>query len=566
MGDAYDILRAGEFGRQGVQNAFDLGARQQAGNALAGGDYSGGANALFRGGLIDEGSKVQDQGYQQQTREDAKRTEETKKRISFLKQAASALSQVPDDGTQTARKAALNQHVLPAIQLMLQGDPSAPQTLQALQSADLSNTSLQTFMGELDKAELEIVNRGEGAYDIRNKRNGALVERVEGRPPVAKPDWKEVKRADGSSYWKDFNAVAGSAPAASPQGTQSAPAGADEAWKAMIQRESGGRPGVLGPQTRFGRAEGMTQMLPATAQAVAKKLGIAWRPDLMRATTPEGAAYQEKLGRAYYDEGLQKYSGDPNKAAMYYHGGPDEKLWGPKTRAYAQAVAPGSLQGGAGSDTLPPGIIEGDEPQAEKGADRWEDLPGGGQVNTKTGKKEGVPGSDKAPTEAQSKAVNYSYRVIGANDRLNTLIRQGITKPTALKLVSERNGVSRLVLSNPNDRRFVSAAKEWLAPILRKDTGAAVSDTEFLYYADIYIPQPEDPPALLEQKARARQDAMVALVGEAGPLFTKTYGQKKFRSHWAADPKSGFTPKDPISSDGPAKAPSSGGWSAKRIG
>lgn len=105
----------------------------------------------------------------------------------------------------------------------------------------------------------------------------------------------------------------------------------------MIQQESGGRPGVLGPQTRYGQAQGMTQMLPATAQGVAKKLGVPWRPDLMTGTTPQAAQYQRALGEAYFGEGLQATGNLPD-ALRYYHGGPNRKLWGPKTNKYASDV------------------------------------------------------------------------------------------------------------------------------------------------------------------------------------------------------------------------------------
>lgn len=117
--------------------------------------------------------------------------------------------------------------------------------------------------------------------------------------------------------------------------------GSDDLFERLIIQESGGRPGITGPQTPYGRAQGMTQMLPATAEAMAKKLGLPWRPEMMTATSPEAAQYQRTLGRAYFDEGLEKYGGDPEKALMYYHGGPDEGLWGPKTRSYAQAILGG---------------------------------------------------------------------------------------------------------------------------------------------------------------------------------------------------------------------------------
>lgn len=112
----------------------------------------------------------------------------------------------------------------------------------------------------------------------------------------------------------------------------------DDLFGALVQQESGGRPGAIGPQTPYGQAQGASQMLPQTAQAMATKLNLPWRPDLMTGTSPEAEQYQLALGRAYFDEGMQKYGGDPEKALMYYHGGPDESLWGPKTREYARAV------------------------------------------------------------------------------------------------------------------------------------------------------------------------------------------------------------------------------------
>lgn len=113
---------------------------------------------------------------------------------------------------------------------------------------------------------------------------------------------------------------------------------ADRVFEALIMQESGGRAGVPGVMTRYGQAQGMTQVLDSTGEAMAKKLGIPWHPHLMRARTPEGAAYQRQIGRAYFEEGLVRYGGDVRKALAYYHGGPDERKWGPKTRAYVEDV------------------------------------------------------------------------------------------------------------------------------------------------------------------------------------------------------------------------------------
>lgn len=84
-------------------------------------------------------------------------------------------------------------------------------------------------------------------------------------------------------------------------------------------------------------AMGSTQMLPATAREMAQKLGLPFRPNLLRSNAPEALQYQRRLGEAYFEQGL-KETGNLRDALHYYHGGPDRRLWGPKTRAYANAV------------------------------------------------------------------------------------------------------------------------------------------------------------------------------------------------------------------------------------
>lgn len=108
-------------------------------------------------------------------------------------------------------------------------------------------------------------------------------------------------------------------------------------FKSLVQQESGGRVGAVGPQTKYGRALGMTQMLPATAKEMAGKLGLPWTPELLTAKTPDAARYQMALGKGYFEQGLRE-TGNVRDALRYYHGGPNRSMWGPKTRRYADQV------------------------------------------------------------------------------------------------------------------------------------------------------------------------------------------------------------------------------------
>lgn len=111
----------------------------------------------------------------------------------------------------------------------------------------------------------------------------------------------------------------------------------DKVFAELIQQESRGRAGIRGQQTPYGVPLGKTQMLPDTAREMAGKLGLQWRPEMLTGKTPDAAQYQERLGRAYFDEGLAK-TGNIRDALRYYHGGPNRRLWGPKTNSYADAI------------------------------------------------------------------------------------------------------------------------------------------------------------------------------------------------------------------------------------
>lgn len=83
---------------------------------------------------------------------------------------------------------------------------------------------------------------------------------------------------------------------------------------------------------------GVGQVMPTTAKTLASRLGLPWRPDLMRGTSAEARRYQDQITHAAAQEAWAATNGDPRAAAMYYHGGSDRRLWGPKTRRYAEEV------------------------------------------------------------------------------------------------------------------------------------------------------------------------------------------------------------------------------------
>jgi hypothetical protein len=128
--------------------------------------------------------------------------------------------------------------------------------------------------------------------------------------------------------------------------------------KAIAQQESGFNPKAVSPQG----ALGVMQMLPATARS-------------MGAQDPFDPAQAIPAAARYLRQGYDT-TGSLEGAAAYYHGGPDTRQWGPKTKAYVQSVggilskyngSPATAGGSAPPDDNP--FLAGVKP-----VDPWTDL------------------------------------------------------------------------------------------------------------------------------------------------------------------------------------------------
>jgi len=67
------------------------------------------------------------------------------------------------------------------------------------------------------------------------------------------------------------------------------------------------------------------------------------------------------------------------------------------------------------------------------------------------------------------------------------------------------------------------AQRDFINSILRRESGAVISDSEFDNARKQYFPQPGDSPATLEQKRLNRETAISGLQRSAGPAYKKPY-------------------------------------------
>lgn len=133
-----------------------------------------------------------------------------------------------------------------------------------------------------------------------------------------------------------------------------------------------------------------------------------------------------------------------------------------------------------------------------------------------------------ALTEAQGKATGLA---LALDDLINVL--QSLPPnfdPT--KAVIQVFGNANIPLTNaaigskfldPDQQRYLRAARQALAIILRGDLGAAITAQEFALYAPIYIPQIGDQGPLLNDKWKALNDRRQSFISQSGV----GYGQAK---------------------------------------
>lgn len=516
----------------GVAQGYGLGnalrddvTRSRAGAAIAGGDISGGANALLANGNIESGLRVQDYGQRQQASAVAAKNAAEQEGLKFTADVAGRLAEVHRSSKDVNTTLAQFDAIAP--QLAKYDTPDEIATLRQQIAADPDNTLLMLGAGAAKKAGLEVRNVGDEVLVI-DPSDGRVVNRYRGA--------RTINVGEGDALYELPGDGAGSVPApqaedagAAVPSPAAAPASASDVeavWQAAIQQESGGRAGILGPQTDYGRAEGLTQMLPATAEAMARKLGVAWNPALMRENSPKARAYQEKLGRAYFEEGLEKY-GNVEDALRYYHGGPNQQLWGPKTEKHVQAVMSRvqPYEVAANGPTPPPpsggARLIVSRPKREEGPEWTAD--GKGLLINKNGDRKADPAFAGSPeagkvTEAERTAGFLSSRLADSLTNLTDINGRSpdAGQPGILETAAERapwvGGQGAANLVRDADRQQVIANQlDILDAALTLGTGAAYTREQLENYRATYFPVLTDKP----ETVTAKRQKLVSLLSAA---------------------------------------------------
>ena len=136
---------------------------------------------------------------------------------------------------------------------------------------------------------------------------------------------------------------------------------------------------------------------------------------------------------------------------------------------------------------------------------------------------------NKGLTESQGNATAYGMRMVDSNRIVNDLAKKGVNTPavaTGLSNVPVIGGAlgsavnmlpSSLGGQSPEEQSLLQAKRNFITAVLRKESGAAISPSEFKTEEQKYFPQLGDSPQVIKQKADARELAIKAMKIQAGP-------------------------------------------------
>jgi hypothetical protein len=147
-----------------------------------------------------------------------------------------------------------------------------------------------------------------------------------------------------------------------------------------------------------------------------------------------------------------------------------------------------------------------------------------GQAQQITLNGQPVGPKEKDLNENQSNAALFAGRMQAADK----IIADLGSKPSVLAAAINQNltgtpliggtlgGVSNLFLSKET-KQYLQAERDFITAVLRRESGAAIAESEYDTARKTYFPQPNDQPEVIQQKADARARAIAGIAVAAGP-------------------------------------------------
>lgn len=134
----------------------------------------------------------------------------------------------------------------------------------------------------------------------------------------------------------------------------------------------------------------------------------------------------------------------------------------------------------------------------------------------------------KPPNESQANSLMYGKRMQTAHNELVKLEKSGVTRGSLLAESSKLGGVAATITpsflggNSQEQRQYIQAKRNFVNAVLRKESGAVISDTEFANAERQYFPQVGDSSAVIKQKQANRDQVTKTMLSNSGQVATPT--------------------------------------------
>lgn len=527
-----DPMRSIASGRDFVNDAASTLYSRQAAQGLASGNYAQALGALGQAGDMRGVAAVQDRQAAQQQAQAATQEADIAKQVAFSRQASNVLRKALTEGQDPV---AAYDSLAPAFQQVGATPEQIQQYRQAL-AADPANflTNIERVTADAErklnfqKAGPNLLVFEEGNPDPLRSFEAPQEDYTLGQTRFSGETNAPVAQAARPAEYiqvdptKNLTEIPGSAPVG---GGGAAPRGIRNNNPGNIEDGPFARslPGYTGSDGRFATFSTPEAGVNAGAQLLGSyaRRGLTtpaeiinrWAPPSDNNPTQAYAQYvAQRLGIGVNDSIPEERRAEAFQAINEFENGTRGPSQGSAPAVGPRVVAAATARQGAN-------ILTAAE-KAELG------LPAEGVFqrgeNGSISQVSGAQPKTEKFTEGQRNAAYFYHRLSGASSEIAALESRGITRPSPAILAFGEGRLRENALG-AEDRQWLQAARNWLSPILRKDTGAAITAPEVIFYMGEYLPSPTDDPATIAQKARSRQRAEASLRGLAGNAYDELF-------------------------------------------
>lgn len=143
--------------------------------------------------------------------------------------------------------------------------------------------------------------------------------------------------------------------------------------------------------------------------------------------------------------------------------------------------------------------------------------PGGGLTHIPGGPADPNVRGNRAPlNDTQSKALQFGTRMQEAGTVLDRMSAVGVNQPGLIKRGADAVGLGAVAnfTQSSEQQQVEQAQRDFINAVLRRESGAAIADSEFSNANKQYFIQPGDSPEVQAQKRRNREIATAGILAE----------------------------------------------------